>query len=808
MRLTLGNMSWAVAFAAIAGCTQVPDTRRTYEPARDLLPAGAVPVSLQAPQIKDPRPLVPPLEGQVAFPADRKVQAAAVDVVSFAMVGIMDTDANYFAASTVSEFNGKFKLSLGNWLPELNKAYVVEATKGLQSNKPGNENPRFRTIVRWNGTAWESASTPAIVISNLTTAVAVYSHLYPTQMPAASTMNKVNSSVSALNPNPRWTYVTDGEILKTALDINKYLAADLDPVGGINDATPSISVISTDSARPNDIIEIKGSGFSPLAANNTVTFGGVPANVLLATPTRMLVYVPSGGVTGSLSIKTSTATSAGVGFAVQPAAPTFSIRFLFPSTGTPGTDMTILGFGFSKVPSENTVKFGTVTTQCASSDVDFCTVKIPGNAVSGKLSVVVGAGESNQLPYSVIINPTINKMFPTSGAPGEYVTISGSNLGSSGSVAVSGVAAPIVSWGDTEVVALAPFNSVPGQLSVTKLGGSAVNVGSFGMLGGSIASWVSTANNTYSHQGGWHGRRGEYMYMGGGYATCCGPTGYLKQTERAKINPDGTIGAWETLNGIEVPYYWNMYAGDPAHQATIIGDYGYIMSGYNPSDGRAHNTVLRARFFNDGSMSAFSANPSGNLAVNIAYVSYIMRVKDYVYVLGGHGNNEPNTDAVQGAKINPDGSLQAFSVRARLPFWCYGCQFAQVGKFIYLLGGYNGGHFGSVYRAPINDDGSFAGSFGDTGKPLPCDMYSGNVADIGPYIYLFYGYSANCGSWTNGRVYRAQKGADGSLGGWEQVSGQPYGKHYANVVTVGSRVYVDGAYDGNHRPNIDVGTIQ
>ena len=58
--------------------------------------------------------------------------------------------------------------------------------------------------------------------------------------------------------------------------------------------TPRITSFSPTSAAVGDTVTITGSGFSTTAANNIVYFGGVRATVSSATPTQLVVTVPSG----------------------------------------------------------------------------------------------------------------------------------------------------------------------------------------------------------------------------------------------------------------------------------------------------------------------------------------------------------------------------------------------------------------------------------------------------------------------------------------------------------------------------------
>lgn len=60
---------------------------------------------------------------------------------------------------------------------------------------------------------------------------------------------------------------------------------------------------------PNSIITLNGQNFSPSVADNIVRFGSIKAEVITASPTVITVKVPSGGLSGPLSITTTGLTS-------------------------------------------------------------------------------------------------------------------------------------------------------------------------------------------------------------------------------------------------------------------------------------------------------------------------------------------------------------------------------------------------------------------------------------------------------------------------------------------------------------------
>ncbi|MFZ0641082.1 MAG: IPT/TIG domain-containing protein [Candidatus Acidiferrales bacterium] len=78
-------------------------------------------------------------------------------------------------------------------------------------------------------------------------------------------------------------------------------------------------------------------------------------------------------------------------------------------------------------------------------------------------NVSIGSGSS-------VANPTISGLSPTTGAPGQSVTISGSGFGatqSGGTVSFNTASATVTSWSDSQIVAVVPDEATTGPVSVT-----------------------------------------------------------------------------------------------------------------------------------------------------------------------------------------------------------------------------------------------------------------------------------------------------------------------------------------------------
>jgi alkyl sulfatase BDS1-like metallo-beta-lactamase superfamily hydrolase len=76
--------------------------------------------------------------------------------------------------------------------------------------------------------------------------------------------------------------------------------------------------LSPDSGAIQARVIIAGSGFSPVAANDSVFFNGIPASVVNADTNQLTVIVPKGATTGNVTVKVGGFVVAGPVFTVLP----------------------------------------------------------------------------------------------------------------------------------------------------------------------------------------------------------------------------------------------------------------------------------------------------------------------------------------------------------------------------------------------------------------------------------------------------------------------------------------------------------
>jgi hypothetical protein len=158
-----------------------------------------------------------------------------------------------------------------------------------------------------------------------------------------------------------------------------------------------------------------------------------------------------------------------------------SISSLSPTSGTPGTLITITGTGFGATQGASTVKFqGAVATPISWSDSSI-TVAVPVvGASTGLVAVRVGS-TTTWASFSVVAGPLISSLSPASAAVGSSITITGVNFGStqgSGIVTFNGVTVAPTSWTAGSILVPVPAGATSGPV-VVKVNGVSSNGAQF-----------------------------------------------------------------------------------------------------------------------------------------------------------------------------------------------------------------------------------------------------------------------------------------------------------------------------------------
>ncbi len=142
-------------------------------------------------------------------------------------------------------------------------------------------------------------------------------------------------------------------------------------------------------------LTITGNNFSSTLQDNTVTFsGGIAANLVSATRSKIVVEVPTGANNGPISVSVNGNSILSTSSFIYTTDPVIS--YFTPNTGPHGSGVTIHGANFDPVSANNEVFFGAISaaTPIASSDGLRLITNVPSS---------VGVGF---VPLSVRVNGT------------------------------------------------------------------------------------------------------------------------------------------------------------------------------------------------------------------------------------------------------------------------------------------------------------------------------------------------------------------------------------------------------------------
>ncbi len=164
-------------------------------------------------------------------------------------------------------------------------------------------------------------------------------------------------------------------------------------------------------AKADAKVTLSGTGFSPTATGNAVTFGGKTATVTSASATRLVVTVPSDAVSGKVAVtvggKTVEATES---FTVAPSGPTISK--IEPVSGAVDSQVVLTGTGFAAAATENVVRFNGIVAEVKERNSTSLTVEVPPNARTGRVELDTPDGSATA-PSDFTVTKDAESLFDT-----------------------------------------------------------------------------------------------------------------------------------------------------------------------------------------------------------------------------------------------------------------------------------------------------------------------------------------------------------------------------------------------------------
>jgi hypothetical protein len=308
------------------------------------------------------------------------------------------------------------------------------------------------------------------------------------------------------------------------------------------------------------------------------------------------------------------------------------------------------------------------------------------------------------------------------------------------------------------------------------------NSANCGFLTGSTADFAQKSQaNTFANTNTFNVQSATALTIQSGST---GPVLFQADTTNMKLNlatgSAGEINAFST--GTSLPQPRDSYA------TTTANGYIYVIGGENSADSTSvmKKTVYYAKLNPDGSVGAWKcqgqnitsgANDycgttptnSNTLATQMASTQAVV-YNGFIYLIGGTTDNATPSSVVQYAKLNTDGSTGSWSTTTSLNTPRFGISAAALNGYIVAVGGWAGAAQTNTQMAKIRADGSL-GTWSDNNSDS--NIYGGAgikdaaVAVANNYMYIAGGHAGS--STYRDKVYASHINADGTRSAWTQV---------------------------------------
>lgn len=233
--------------------------------------------------------------------------------------------------------------------------------------------------------------------------------------------------------------------------------------------------------------------------------------------------------------------------------------------------------------------------------------------------------------------------------------------------------------------------------------------------------------------------------------------GTLKQTIYvAPINPNGTIGSWDTASNGYISAIKN---------AVSLAYSGYILT-FGGNSGAAVNTIARASIAaNTEGLGSFSATGVDTLP-RALYKHSVVSTGNFIYVLGGKDSGGSYRNEIFYATQNAQGGLSSWQTSGlSLPGAMSDFSSVISGDKLYILGGIsNGARTSANYMTTINATTGALDSTWTALAPLPTANANHAAVTVADKVYVIGGSSQ--GSQYSGQVFVGTISGNGLISSW------------------------------------------
>ena len=234
---------------------------------------------------------------------------------------------------------------------------------------------------------------------------------------------------------------------------------------------PRVTSFSPAIGTIGNSIQINGANFNTTAGQTTVRFGGVAATTVNVTaPNLLFATVPSGAVTGPITVSTTAGTNTtSTNFVISGTA---VITGFTPSLGPTGSVVVISGGDFTGTTA---VKFnGTNAASFTVTAASQISATVHATSTTGPISITTPTGTVTSSSNFVVsgLAPIVTGFSPIGGKAGDPVVISGINFTTATNVSFNGIAATGSITSDTQISAIVPTGATTGPIRVINPAGT------------------------------------------------------------------------------------------------------------------------------------------------------------------------------------------------------------------------------------------------------------------------------------------------------------------------------------------------
>jgi RHS repeat-associated protein len=296
------------------------------------------------------------------------------------------------------------------------------------------------------------------------------------------------SGYSSPNGNT-WTQLGSAQTISMAQTVYVGLAVSSNTAGGLPASlatgtfdnvsinlgtTPFVTGLLPTLGTVGTSVTITGTSFGAAQGTSTVGFNGALATSITSwSDTQIVALVPTTAVSGTspvvVTVNSIPSLSNLVFTVIHPI-----ISSLSPPAAQIGGSITLNGAGFGSSQGNSTVQFNSVGASVSSWSDTSITVAVPANATNGPVSVTEYGITSGGVQFTVIEAVSVTGVSPNVGPIGSTITITGAGFGPTQSNSTANLygatATNIVSWSDTQIVALVPAGASTGAVNVQVAG--------------------------------------------------------------------------------------------------------------------------------------------------------------------------------------------------------------------------------------------------------------------------------------------------------------------------------------------------